>query len=393
MTAYENLRVLDLGTNLAGPYAAMILGDLGADVIKIERRLHGDDTRALPPQHDDQATVFLAVNRNKRSLMLDFKTPEGRAALLRLVEKADVLIESFPPGFGERYQFDYENLRRVNPRLVMCSVSAFGDGALGAQRPGYDALVQAMSGMMSLSGHAGVGAGADPIRIAPSLLDLSTGQWAAIGIMAALARRGADGAGTHVRPCLLDSAFALMCHQVLAFSATGRLPEKLGSGAPSAVPYRVYAAADQPFMLATASDAQFGRLCHVLNRPGLADDSRFATMTGRIAARNELDTLLAAEFATQSCDTWLDRLAAAGLSVGRVNDLAQALDDPLTRERELFVAPESIGWAQGLPLLRLPIDTEGVGVRRPPPRLGQHSAEILAEIGFNAAAIARLMRT
>lgn len=383
---YPGLRVLDLSTNIAGPFAAMILGDLGADVIKIERPPIGDDTRALPPRWGDEATVFIAVNRNKRSVVLDIKSDEGREALLKLAETADVVVESFPPGLGEKLRLTFEDFKARNPRILMCSISAFGDGPLGRTMPGYDALVQSVSGLMSFTGHPG----AAPVRIAPSVLDLTTGMWGALGLMAALARRAAGGGAEHVRPSLLDSAFALMNHQVLGFLATGMPPEKLGSGAPSATPYRVFEASDGNFMLATASDPQFVRLCKVMGLDGLEVDARFCTMAARLQNRDELDKILSEKIRNEPVAIWLDRLGKAGMSVGRVNDVSAALAMPVAEERSLFVQPENIGWAGGLEQLRLPIDPLGSGVRRRPPHLGEHSAEILAEVGYDEESIRRL---
>ena len=364
----------------------MILGDLGADVIKIERPPIGDDTRALPPRWGDEATVFIAVNRNKRSVVLDIKSDEGREALLKLAETADVVVESFPPGLGEKLRLTFEDFKARNPRILMCSISAFGDGPLGRTMPGYDALVQSVSGLMSFTGHPG----AAPVRIAPSVLDLTTGMWGALGLMAALARRAAGGGAEHVRPSLLDSAFALMNHQVLGFLATGMPPEKLGSGAPSATPYRVFEASDGNFMLATASDPQFVRLCKVMGLDGLEVDARFCTMAARLQNRDELDKILSEKIRNEPVAIWLDRLGKAGMSVGRVNDVSAALAMPVAEERSLFVQPENIGWAGGLEQLRLPIDPLGSGVRRRPPHLGEHSAEILAEVGYDEESIRRL---
>ncbi len=381
--------MLDLGTNIAAPVAAMMLGDMGADVIKVERPPAGDDTRALPPFWNGAATVFLAVNRNKRSVALDIKSADGREALLKMAEAADVVIESFPPGLGEKLKLRFEDFRSRNPRLILCSVSAFGDGPVGSAMPGYDALVQAVSGLMSFTGHAG----SEPVRLAPSVLDLTTGMWSLVGIMAALARRAAGGGAEHVRPSLIDSAFMLMCHQVLGFHATGLLPERLGSGAPSAAPYRVYDAADGAFMLATASDAQFARLCIALEKPLWAHDPRFATMAARLTNRVQLDAVLSAEFRSGTVESWLARLSAAGLSVGALQNIRQALAMPVVEERQLFVDPNRLGWTQGLPLWRLPIDPDGAGVKRPPPGFGEHTVEVLQEFGFDAAAIERLRAT
>lgn len=364
------LKVLDLSTNIAGPFAAMILGDMGADVIKIERPPHGDDTRALPPQLDGQATVFMAVNRGKRSLLLDIKRPAGREALLRLVEAADVVIESFPPGLGEKLGITFAALKQRNPRILLASISAFGDGPIGRTMPGYDALVQAVSGMMSFTGTPGT----PTVRLAPSVLDLSTGMWAAMGLLAAILRRYAGGAAEHVRPSLIDSAFTLMNHQLLAMLATGQPPEKLGSGAPSAAPYGVFQASDGEIMIATASEPQFPRLCAALGLVDVAGDARFATMADRLANRQPLDQEIAAVIAGQSVGHWLGHLASAGISCGQVNDLAEAWAQPVVAERELLGAMQ----------LRLPIDATGCAFGKSSPRLGEHSREILVQAGFDA---------
>ena len=322
---YVGLRVLDLSTNIAGPYAALILADLGADVIKIERSPAGDDTRALPPRWGDEATVFLAMNRNKRSVLLDIKLPAGRDAILSLAKTADVVIESFPPGVAEKLGLMPAAFAAANPAIVTCTVSAFGDGPLGSTMPGYDALVQAVSGLMSLTGHPG----SDPIRTGPSILDVSTGLWSVIAIQAALARRAAGAGGTHVQASLIESAFSLVVHQVQGFLATGEQPPKLGSGAPSAAPYRVYRTNDGHVMIATASEPQFPRLCAALGLESLATDTRYKVMAARLANRETLDSAI--EETTVRYDTadLLAILAAAGISAGRVHDLASALASPI----------------------------------------------------------------
>jgi crotonobetainyl-CoA:carnitine CoA-transferase CaiB-like acyl-CoA transferase len=370
------LKVLDLSTNIAGPFAAMILGDMGADVIKIERPLQGDETRALPPTWEEEATVFLAVNRNKRSLMLDIKQAEGKEALLRLVETSDVVIESFPPGLAEKLGLTFESLNARNPHILMASISAFGDGPIGRTLPGYDALVQAVSGMMSFTGSPGT----PTVRLAPSVLDLTTGMWAAMGLLAAILRRNAGGGAEHVRPSLIDSAFTLMNHQLLAMLATGQLPEKLGSGAPSAAPYGVFQATDGEVMIATASEAQFPRLCEALGLDDMAADARFATMAGRIANRQPLNQAISVVIASQTVGHWLRHLGKAGISCGRVNDLAEAWALPVVAERGLLDSMQ----------LRLPIDLSSPPLGKPPPKLGEHSREILEQAGFDSEVIGKL---
>ncbi len=371
---YPRLKVLDLATNIAGPVAAMILGDMGADVVKVERPPSGDDTRALPPYWEEDSTVFLAMNRNKRSIVLDLKSGADRERLMALAAKADVVIESFPPGVAAKLGLRWADFQAVNPQLILCSVSAFGDGPIGSTMPGYDALVQAVSGLMSFTGNPG-----EPsVRIGPSVLDLSTGMWGAIGIMAALARRAEGGTGEHVQVALLDTAFTLMGHQVLGLLATGDLPQKLGSGAPSAAPYRVYAAIDGELMIATASDPQFPRLCEALDLSDLGGDPSLVAMPGRLAQRERIDREISDRIAGGSVEHWLSILSKAGISCGRVNNVAEALALPVTQERGLFVAPETIGWNDGLSLMRLPIDRGGGSIRRRPPNLGEHNDDVLS---------------
>ena len=380
---YRDIRVLDLSTNIAGPFAAMIFGDLGADVIKIERPPGGDDTRSLPPQHNGEATVFLAVNRNKRSLLLDIKKPEGRDALMRLVETADIVIESFPPGLADKLGLDYASFKACNPKILLCSISAFGDGPLGKMMPGYDALVQAVSGLMSFTGNED-----DPtVRIAPSVLDLGTGMWAAMGLMAALVRRQKSGAGEHVTQALIDTAFTLMNHQLMGYLATGQMPKKLGSGAPSAAPYGVWQASDGEVMIATASEAQFPRLCEVIGIEHLVSDDRFRTMVGRLENRNALDGAIAEKIALKSVGEWLSLLGDAGISAGRVNDLEEALALDVTQERNLLITDST----SSLPQIRLPIDSRGNGIKCPPPALGEHTVILLREAGFTDAEIDALL--
>ena len=373
---YPGLRVLDLATNFAGPYAAMILGDMGADVIKVERSPDGDDTRALPPFVNGQSTVFMAVNRNKRSIMLDFKDAGDREILRDLVAHADVVIESFPPGVAARLGLGWTDLSAINPRLLLASVSAFGDGEIGETMPGYDALIQAVSGLMSFTGNEG-----EPtVRIAPSVIDLTTGMWTALGVMAGLTRRsGGDGQGEHLTTALVDTAFNLMNHQLMAMLVTGEPPRKLGSGAPSAAPYGVYRAADGEVLIATASEAQFVRLCDALGLAAAKVDPRFATMERRILHRDAIDRLVADAVALQTVDGLLGLLAESRITAGRVNTVTEALDMPVVKERQLFTAERDAGQFA----LRLPLEPLG-STHRPAPALDEHRMEILGEFHHSA---------
>jgi len=382
---FAGLRVLDLSSNLAGPLAAMVLGDLGADVVKVERRGAGDDTRRLHPRWGEDGTVFHAVNRGKRSVALDFASPAGRDAVLRLVASADVVIDSFGPGVAAMLGLDDSALRARNPRLVHGTVSAFGDGPVGRTLPGYDSLVQAVSGMISITGHAN---GA-PARVAPSAIDLSTGLWLVIAIMAALEDRERTGQGRHVETALIDTAFNLMGHQVLGMLATGVVPGPLGSGSPSSMPNGAFRAADGWLVVATGNEAQFRRLCEALGATELADDPRFATIPDRIAARDDLQAELDRRFAAAGVETWLERLHASRVPVGRIHDLNEALEHPLAAERGLLVVPTGAG--EPLPQLRLPIDPDGAGVGPAPPVLGAHTEEVLREAGLDAQEIAALV--
>jgi crotonobetainyl-CoA:carnitine CoA-transferase CaiB-like acyl-CoA transferase len=391
---YAHVRVLDMSENIAGPLACLILADLGADVIKVERPGVGEATRSLPPRwsgrpgEPDEATVFLAFNRNKRSLALDTRRPEGRDAVLRLASRADVVVESFRPGVAARLGLDFDAFAAVNPSVVHCAVSAFGTGPIGYGRAGYDALIQAFTGILEATGEPDGG----PCRAAPSIIDMTTGMWAALSIQAALRRRDADPAcgPQSLEAALVDSGLFLMSHQIMGYLGSGQFPGRLGSAAPSAAPYQVWDTADFPIMIATSTDRTYASLCEVLDAPALAADPRFRSVADRIARRDELAGLIGRFLKARSAQEWLDALWAAGVPASPVHDLRAALEDPLTQERRLLVDAEP-GRIPDLRQLHLPMDGARCAALRQPPAVGEHTEEVLAEAGYTTDEIARII--
>ena len=375
------VRVVEVGSNIAGPLAAMILGDLGADVIKIEDPGAGDDTRSLAPMVNGESTVFRSFNRGKRSVTLDLRSPGGRAAALRIAAEADVVIQNLRPGVVERLGVDFGAVSAASNRVIYCSISAFGPGEIGVTMPGYDALVQAYAGIMASTGHPGEGDGGGPVRVSSSLVDISTGVWAALGILAALLRRATVSGPQYVEPALLDTALTLMGHQVTSSYLTGEAPERLGSGSPSFSPYQAYRASDDWVFVAAGSNRLFAKLCDLLGCPELATDDRFASPADRIAHREMLNKELQDRFQAAPVTDWVARLGEAGIPACPVHDLPHALASPVAAERGLLLDG----------FLRLPIDTPARPAFRPPPRLGQDTRAVLTEAGLASAEIDDLM--
>jgi crotonobetainyl-CoA:carnitine CoA-transferase CaiB-like acyl-CoA transferase len=375
---YSGVRVLDLSENIAGPLACMLLGDLGADVVKIERAGAGDATRALPPRTPDgDSTVFLAFNRNKRSVELDLASDQGRETLLHIARDVDVVVSSYRPGVAEKLGVGFEDFTAVSERVVYAAISAFGFGELGSTMIGYDALVQAFSGMMDLTGEPA----GRPVRAAASVVDMTTGMWTAMGIMTALARREQGAGAQRVYGTLLDSSLAMLAHQISGARGAGVVPERLGAAAPSAAPYDAYPTASTEIMIAAVTDRHFRRLCEVLGLEDLADDPRFADAAGRVGHRDELSGRIAAVLLLQTCEHWCAVIAGAGIPVCAVNTLPDALDAPVTRERGLLTVADD---DPSVPLLRSPLD-DGTSPLRRPPRLGEHTAEVIAAAAARAA--------
>ncbi|MEV1069436.1 CoA transferase [Streptomyces sp. NPDC050263] len=375
--ALEGLRVADFSRVLAGPYATMLLADLGADVVKVERPGIGDDTRAWhpPADRDGTSTYFLSVNRNKRSVVLDLTTETGLAHARALVAESDVLVENFRPGTMERLGLGPRELRSRHPGLVYCSISGFGSGA-GAAIPGYDLLVQAVGGLMSVTGEADGG----PVKAGVALVDVITGLHASLGILAALRHRDATGEGQCVEVNLLGSLLSAMVNQASAFAVAGVVPGRMGNAHPSIAPYETFPAADRPIALAVGNDRQFAALAEAVGDPGLADDDRFRTNADRVAHRAELRDILTERLAAAGADHWSAVLLAAGVPAGPVNSLDEAFD--FARKLGLpgiVDLPSDAGEGRPSRQVASPIALSGTPAqyRLPPPRLGQHTAEIL----------------
>ncbi|MFJ7238842.1 CaiB/BaiF CoA transferase family protein [Streptomyces olivaceus] len=363
------LVVADFSRVLAAPYLTMLLGDLGADIIKVERPDTGDDTRAWgPPHHRGEATYNLAVNRNKRSVVLDLADQDDRAAAQRLAARADVLIENFRPGTMARLGLGEESLRTRNPGLIYCSLSGFGTGP-GAAMPGYDLLVQAMGGLMSVTG-PGPG---HPTKTGVALVDVLCGLHAGIGVLAALRHRDRTGHGQLVEVDLLSTLLSSMVNQAAAHTLTGVVPGIMGNRHPSIAPYEVFPASDRPMVLAVGTDRQFRSLAAVLGLPGLANDARFATNTARVAHADALAALLSTSLSARTAEEWYKLLTPHGVPCGPVNDLADAFQ--LAERLQLSPRVE----IDGRDLVANPIRLEATPptYRRPPPALGEHTEEVL----------------
>ncbi|MEV4172862.1 CoA transferase [Nonomuraea sp. NPDC049709] len=369
--ALSGLLIADFSRVLAGPYATMLLADLGAEVVKVERPGAGDDTRAWgPPYAGGEATYFLGVNRNKRSIALDLRADVEVARAL--AARADVVVENFRPGTMDRLGLGYAALRELNPGLVYCSITGFGSGA-GAGLPGYDLIAQAVGGLMSVTGEPD-GPGT---KAGVAVVDVITGLHAALGILAALRHRDGTGEGQRIEVSLLSSLLSALSNHSSAYAAAGVVPRAMGNRHPSIVPYEVFQAADRPIVIAAGNDRQYRALCVALDRPDLAEDVRYATNAARVAARDTLVPDLNAALAARTADEWFERLNAAGVPCGPINDLAAAF--ALAEELGLEPAVELGGAGQVANPLRL--SATPPAYHRPPPALGQDEAWVREILG------------
>ena len=393
----SHLTVLDLSRVLAGPWASQILGDLGAEVIKIERPAGGDDTRAWGPPflhdrdtgRDGDAAYYLCANRNKESVTVDFTTPEGRTIVERLAARADIVLENFKVGGLEAYGLDYASLRRINPRLIYCSITGFGQTGPYAARPGYDFLIQAMGGLMSVTGRKDGEPGAGPQKAGVALADILTGLYAVIGILAALAERERGGEGQHIDVALLDVQVACLANQAMNYLVGGAVPQRLGNAHPNIVPYQDLPTSDGDMVVAVGTDAQFARLCAEAGLAGIAEDARFATNQARVANRTTLIELLAGATIARTTSDWMARLERAGVPCGPINGLDAVFADPQVRARNMRIdLPHAA--AGTVPQLASPLrlSKTPVSYRAGPPLLGQQTRTVLERLlGMNAAEI------
>ena len=385
--ALQHVKVLDLSRVLAGPWAAQTLGDLGAEVIKVERPGSGDDTRAWGPpyvtdpagQPTGESAYYMCTNRNKQSVTIDFTRPEGQELVRRLAQQCDVLVENFKTGGLAQYGLDYASLSALNPRLVYCSITGFGQSGPYAHRAGYDFLIQGMGGLMSVTGRPDGEDGGGPMKVGVALTDILTGLYASTAILAALQAREHTGRGQHIDLALLDVGVACLANQGMNYLYGGKVPQRMGNAHPNTVPYQDFPTADGHMILAVGNDGQFARLCHAAGQPGWAQDARFATNAARVAHRDELVALIRGVTVGKPTRDWIALLEQHGVPCGPINTVREVFDDPQVKARGMQIAMQH-PQAGSVPLVASPLrlsDTP-VSYRHTPPQLGQHTDAVLA---------------
>ncbi len=400
MGALTGLRVLDLSRVLAGPWCGQVLADLGAEVIKIERPQSGDDTRGWGPpwmktdtgESSGQASYYQSTNRGKLSVAIDLATSEGQELVRALAASSDVLIENYKAGSLARYGLDYATLAEINPRLVYCSITGFGQTGPRAEEPGYDFIIQGIGGLMSITGERDDLPGGGPQKVGVAFSDLMTGLYSTVAIQAALLSRERTVVGQHIDMALLDVQVATLANQSMNYLASGKVPERYGNAHANIVPYQVFRAADRDFIIACGNDSQFVALCHSIGLPHLPQDPRFRRNADRVAHRAEIVELLSAHFLGRTADEWVASIHASKVPVGAINNIAQSLEEPQVIARGLMVKiphPKNPDFA----MVGSPIKMSGTPVEyvRPAPMLGQHTDEVLGErLGLSAEQLGQL---
>lgn len=379
--ALSGIKVLDLSRVLAGPFCTMILGDLGAEVIKVEAPGGSDDTRAWgPPFQGDFSAYYLCANRNKRAITLNLKTEQGQEILKKLIKQSDVLIHNFKYGTMERLGFDYEQVKQLNPRIVYCSITGFGSQGPYRKLPGYDYIIQAMSGLMSITGSEESG----PLKVGVAITDVFTGLYAAIGIEAALYERERSGEGQFIDMALFDSAVSSLVNVASNYLVSGVIPKRLGNYHPNIVPYQTFKTADGEMVVAVGNDRQFANFCTALGLENLIEDNRFATNEQRVAHRAQLEEIIQNVMKTQPSKVWLDKLVEYGIPCGPIHNMQEVFADEQIAAREMKVSMEH-PTAGTLQLVGSPLkfSRTKVSYRRYPPLAGEHTLEVLQELGFS----------
>jgi crotonobetainyl-CoA:carnitine CoA-transferase CaiB-like acyl-CoA transferase len=393
-TALQNIRVLDMSRVLAGPWAGQLLGDYGADVVKIERPGHGDDTRAWgPPWLGNESAYYLSANRNKRSVTVDIATSGGQQLIRELARKADVLLENFRVGTLERFNLDPEALLADNPRLIICSISAFGQQGTRADRPGYDAMIQASGGLMSITGPPDDEAGG-PQKVGVAIADIMAGMYATTAVLAALTSRASTGRGQRIDVPLYDSQVAWLANQNMNYLVGGEIPRRMGTAHPNLVPYQAFATSDGNLILAVGTDRQFRTCMDIVGMPELGTDAQYANNAARIQNRTPLIALLQEQLRTNTTAFWLEAFAAGAVPAGPINDIGEVLSNDHARERELVRYMQNAA-GDTVPTVSNPVafDATPVHYERPPPLLGEHTDEVLREwLGYSANRIAALRK-